>query len=137
MMAARRKARKQARRMQKSGSENMSSKSMRKAMNQLDLRDLTGVVKVVIELEDYEIIINKPEIQIMKHEGKDIYMVNSYESTKEYPNQTSPIQEKVVLKESDIQLVMKQAEVDKSVAEGALQISKGDLAKAVMSLRKT
>ena len=136
MMAKRRRARKEARRTQQGSTGDLSSKNVQKAMNKLNVKSLSGVIEVIVKLEDHEIILTKPEIQIMKHEGNDVYMINSYESSKNYYIPSSSLQKELVIKESDVQLVMKQAKVDAGIAERALQESQGDLAKAVMSLTK-
>ncbi|ASJ16473.1 nascent polypeptide-associated complex protein [Thermococcus chitonophagus] len=103
----------------------MNPKQLKKLMKQLDMRQLDGVVEVVIRMEDKEIVIKEPVVTVIKAMGEKMYQIAGGQE-----------EERVTLKisEDDIKLVMEQAGVDYETAKKALEETGGDLAEAILRL---
>lgn len=135
-MAARRKKRKEMKRNAQPGG--MSSKQMRQAMNQMNMETIDDVQEVVIRTSTHEYILENTEVQIMNMQGQEIYTITAGSTRK--VTRGSAVAEtsatSIDVKDSDVELIMKQSNVSKEKASAALQAANGDLAVAIMSLRK-
>ena len=104
--------------------------------------------RVIIESHENTLVIDQPEVVLMKQMGQEIYQVIG--DAEEYPAGEVQIGEKEegevvgvieeseakpVITENDIMLVAAQANVDKEEANAALIDSEGDIAKAILFLR--
>lgn len=137
-MAARRKARRQARRQQAGMGQGMSSKSMRKAMGQMNVEDIKGVEEIIIRMKDKEIVLTESEVQTMDMQGQEIYTITVGKSTtRKRTGSTEETEEElpdIEISENDIKLVMEQTKCDHDTAKKALQQTRGDLASAIMQI---
>ncbi len=108
------------------GMGGMDPKQMQRMLKQLGIKsEEVDAKKVIIELEGKSIAILEPQITVMEVQGKRIYTVTG--------------EEKVEVKsfsEEDIELVSKQANVSKEKALAALKKNDGDIAEAIMELKK-
>ncbi len=129
--------------------QQFGSRQMRRRMAQqgIDMEPVDAT-RVIIESPEKTIIIDQPEIFLMKQAGQEIYQVIgqaeevspdsiTIESTEEAielsPEEDSEI--KVMITENDIMLVATQANVDKKEAESVLKDCNGDIAKAILFLK--
>ena len=136
-MAARRKARRQARREQAGMGQGMSSKSMRKAMGQMNVEDIKGVEEIIIRMKDKEIVLTESEVQTMDMQGQEIYTITVGKSTTRKRTGNTETEEELPdfeVSENDIKLVMEQTKCDHDTAKKALQQTRGDLASAIMKI---
>ncbi|MHA1458257.1 MAG: nascent polypeptide-associated complex protein [Promethearchaeota archaeon] len=128
----RRRMQQQRRRMQQQGIE----------MDQID------ATRVIIESQDKTLVIDQPEVILMKQMGQEMYQIIG--DAEEYSSGEFTIEEgvdaksleptddtisKPVITENDIMLVAAQANVDKEEANAALIDSDGDIAKAIIYLK--
>ena len=103
------------------------AKKMMKRMG-LTLDTLDGVNEVIFRMEDKEMVIENPEVSILKVQGQKIYQVvgEAVERKMEKPTKEIP--------EEDVQLVAQQSGASLEEARAALIESDGDLAKAILML---
>ena len=93
----------------------------------LNMNELNNVEEVVIKTSDKEIIVKNPTVAELKSQDSTIYQVSGddiEEKQREVPK----------FSDEDIMLVSQQGGVSREVAVQALTDSKGDLAKAILSL---
>ncbi|RMF91257.1 MAG: nascent polypeptide-associated complex protein [Methanobacteriota archaeon] len=103
----------------------MNPRQMKKMMRQMgmELKELP-VKEVVIRLEDGEITIRDPAVNVIEVQGQKTYQISGgVESTGGGG-----------LPEEDIEVVAAQAGVSKEKAKEALEKADGDLAAAILSL---
>ena len=129
--------------------QQFASRQMRRRMQQQGIEmDQIDATRVIIESHDKTLVIDQPEVILMKQMGQEMYQiigdaeeyssgeftiedgveVESFESTEE--NVSKP-----VITENDIMLVAAQAKVEKEEANAALIDSDGDIAKAIIYLK--
>jgi nascent polypeptide-associated complex subunit alpha len=99
----------------------------------MQLDELEGVHRVSIELPDRRIIIEGPAVAAITIQGQKMYQVSGGVETEE------PIAAKAAvasIRDEDVELVAQQAGVAPEEARRALEESDGDLAKAILSLKK-
>lgn len=112
----------------------MNPRELRRAMKRMgiNVEELKGVKSVIIVLEDKEIILQKPQIMVMKVQGQKIYQIAA---TKEEIAEVKEEKiEEVKFSEEDIAFVMEQAGVSRDKAIEALNKSGGDIAEAILLL---
>ncbi|MFX0069944.1 MAG: nascent polypeptide-associated complex protein [Candidatus Hermodarchaeota archaeon] len=122
---------------------------MRRKMQQqgIDMEPIDAV-KVIIEGPEKSLVIENPEVVLMKQMGQEIYQVigtaNEFSSEEISVTQSDESEEVELLDDSgpqptitenDIMLVAAQANVDKSEAEATLIECDGDIAKAILLLK--
>ncbi|MDO8646913.1 MAG: nascent polypeptide-associated complex protein [Candidatus Diapherotrites archaeon] len=83
--------------------------------------------RVIIETSGKRIVIEPASVNCMIVQGQKTYTVNGTESTE-------AIEQEISLE--DIEMVAEQAGVHKEVAEKALKETKGDIAEAILKLKK-
>lgn len=81
--------------------------------------------RVIFELSDARIVIENPKVTAMHVQGQKTYTVLGDERT-----------ESAGISSDDIQLVMEQTSATKEEAKKALEENGGDLAKAILKLKK-
>lgn len=81
--------------------------------------------RVIIEQSDKLIILKEPKVIKIDAKGDVSFQISA-----------SEIEEKSRISEEDIELVAQQANVDKEKARKALEESEGDVAEAIMKLKK-
>ncbi|TFF63429.1 MAG: hypothetical protein EU521_01735, partial [Promethearchaeota archaeon] len=109
--------------------------------------DQINATRVIIEGPEKSLIIEQPEVVLMKQMGQEIYQVigeaNEYNvdevSIGKTESQVEEEMEDVVVKpsitENDIMLVATQANVEREEAEAVLNECDGDIAKAILLLK--
>ncbi|MCD6529447.1 nascent polypeptide-associated complex protein [Candidatus Bathyarchaeota archaeon] len=106
-----------------------AAKRMMKRMG-LTLDTLEGVREVIFKLDDKELVIENPEVSVLKVQGKEIFQVAGEVSERSL----SEPEEAKSFPEEDIQLVAQQSGVSFEEAKAALIECDGDLAKAILLL---
>ena len=108
------------------GMGNMNPKQMQKMLKQFGIKsDELPVKKVVFELDGgTKLVIDEPNVTVIDMKGQKTYTVMG-----------EAVEEKKGIPEEDIEMVMKQAGVDKKKAEAALKKNEGDIAEAILELK--
>lgn len=129
--------------------QQFASRQMRRRMQQqgIDMEPINAT-RVIIETHENTLVIDQPEVVLMKQMGQEIYQVigdaEEYSvgevqiGEKEEGEVVDVIEEseaKPAITENDIMLVAAQANVDKEEANAALIDSEGDIAKAILFLK--
>ncbi|MFX0076405.1 MAG: nascent polypeptide-associated complex protein [Candidatus Hermodarchaeota archaeon] len=129
--------------------QQFASRQMRRRMQQqgIDMEQISAT-RVIIEGPEKTLVIDQPEVVLMKQMGQEIYQVIG--EAEEYPSGEIEIEEmeeaegadviketepKPSITENDIMLVAAQANVDREEANAALIDSEGDIAKAILFLK--
>jgi nascent polypeptide-associated complex subunit alpha len=127
----------------------LGSRQMRRRMQQqgIDMNQIDAT-RVIIETTDKTLIIDQPEVILMKQMGQEIYQVIGDASEvspgeiaitesddKIEENVEEEVQVKPVITDNDIMLVAAQASVNLEEAKAALIDSEGDIAKAILYLK--
>ncbi len=101
-------------------------KQMQKMMKQLGIKnDELPSKRVIFELEGGgKLVIDEPQVTVIEMQGQKTYTVAG-----------EAREEKGGIPEEDIEMVMKQANVDKKKAEAALKKNDGDIAEAILELK--
>ena len=131
------------------GQGQFGSRQMRRKMQQQGIdMDQVEATRVIIESPDKTLVIEQPEVVLMKQAGQEIYQIIG--SSEEYAPDEIAIGEKdeslkdesdieieavPTITENDIMLVAAQANVDKVEAEAVLKDCDGDIAKAILFLK--
>lgn len=125
----------------------VGSRQMRRRMQQqgIDMNQIDAT-RVIIERTDGSLIIEQPEVILMKQMGQEIYQVIG--EAHEVSNEELVIEEGVEIQEdidtnelkpsiteNDVMLVASQANVDKEEARAVLTECEGDIAKAILYLK--
>ncbi len=98
----------------------------------LDVEELEDVRNVTIEMPGKMLVIDDPQVVIMKLQGQTIfYIMGEPREVEAEEEEAAPT---VEISEEDVQLVASQAGVSLEEARRALEASEGDLAKAIMLL---
>jgi nascent polypeptide-associated complex subunit alpha len=129
--------------------QQFGSRQMRRKMQQQGIdMDQIEATKVIIEGPDKTLVINQPEVILMKQAGQEIYQVVG--TAEEFSPEEIAIAEKTELEalesvedselkptitENDIMLVAAQANVNREEAESTLIECNGDIAKAILLLK--
>jgi nascent polypeptide-associated complex subunit alpha len=126
----------------------LGSRQMRRKMQQQGIEmDQIDAKRVIIEGVEKTLILNQPEVILMKQMGQEIYQIigeaeeqSSVEINIEDKSEISEEEEisyetTPTITENDIMLVAAQANVDIEVAKAALVDSEGDIAKAILFLK--
>ena len=129
--------------------QQFASRQMRRRMQQQGIdMDQIDATRVIIESQDRTLVINQPEVILMKQMGQEMYQIigdaeeySSGEFTVEDREEAESIESndenisKLVITENDIMLVAAQAKVSKEEANAALIDSDGDISKAIIYLK--
>lgn len=125
------------------------SRQMRRRMQQQGIgMDQVDATRVIIECTEKILVLDQPEVILMKQAGQEIYQVigqaeectpdNFKITSKEQVEDLEPLEEseiKLTITENDIMLVAAQANVDKEEAKSVLKECSGDIAKAILYLK--
>ncbi len=126
----------------------MSPKQMARMMKKMGIeqKDLEGVKEVIIRFADKEWVISNPQVTAIKQSGAETYQVGGSKieraiSGAASPSSDSDVQEEVLAPEieipmEDAALVAGQTGVDIETAKQALKETEGDLAAAILKLRR-
>lgn len=131
------------------GQQQFGSRQMRRKMASQGIdMDQVDATRVIIEGPEKTLIIENPEVMLMKQMGQEIYQVigtaNDYSTGEviisekedlEEGTQIDEIEMKPIITENDILLVAAQGNVDPKEAEAILKDCEGDIAKAILMLK--
>ncbi len=129
--------------------QQFGSRQMRRRMQQQGVEmDQINATRVIIEGVEKTLIIDQPEVVLMRQMGQEIYQIigeaQEYSpgdfliGEKDDVETTELVEEsetKPIITENDIMLVAAQANVNKEEANAALIDNKGDIAKAILFLK--
>jgi nascent polypeptide-associated complex subunit alpha len=132
------------------GFRGMSPKQMARMMKKMGIeqKDLEGVKEVIIRFADKEWVISNPQVTAVKQSGAETYQVGGSKTERALSGTTttlsSPdvdiVEEEPVLEikipMEDAALVAGQTGVDIETAKQALKETEGDLAAAILKLRR-
>ncbi|MCS7097547.1 MAG: nascent polypeptide-associated complex protein [Candidatus Methanomethyliaceae archaeon] len=109
----------------------MSPREIRRLMQRMgmELEEMQGVEKVVIIMSGKNIVIQSPQIMVMKIGGQKVYQITGEEKEEQVKMEI-----KMEIPEEDVQLVASQTGVSMEEARRALEATKGDLAQAIILL---
>jgi len=128
-------------------SSQAGSRQMRRRMQQQGIdMDQIEATRVIIEGLDKTLIIDQPEVILMKQMGQEIYQVigDAHEASQGEQIIIKSDQEEILLSqdelkatitENDVMLVASQANVDTEEARAVLYDCDGDIAKAILFLK--
>ena len=128
------------------GQQQFGSRQMRRKMKTQGIdMDQIEATKVIIEGPEKTLVIEQPEVMLMKQMGQEIYQVIG--EAEEYSTgdividekekieeieQIEEVEAKPTITENDIMLVAAQGNVDPKEAEAGLKDCDGDIAKAIL-----
>jgi len=108
----------------------MNQRKMQQAMRKMGISQVDiPATEVIIRTPDKEIIITNPSVAKVNMMGQETYQVVG--SAEERALSTTP-----EISEDDVSTVMAQAGVDEGTAREAIERHSGDLAEAIMGLKK-
>jgi len=103
----------------------MNPKQMQKLMQQMGIKsEEIKAKRVVIEGEEGDIVISEPQVVTIEMQGQKSFQI------------TGKIEEKKGASEEDVKLVAEQAGASKEKARKALEEADGDMAEAILKLKK-
>ena len=123
------------------------SRQMRRKMQQQGVEmDQIEATRVIIEGTEKTLVLEQPEVILMKQAGQEIYQIIGQAEERSSDDITivsdDEVEDEEVLEdiestisENDIMLVATQANVDKKEAESVLNECNGDIAKAILFLK--
>ena len=129
--------------------QQFGSRQMRRKMKAQGIdMDQIEAIKVIIEGPEKILVIEQPEVVLMRQMGQEIYQVigeakeyspeEIFIGEKEEIEEIEPLEEaetKPTITENDIMLVAAQGNVDPKEAEAVLKDCEGDIAKAILFLK--
>jgi nascent polypeptide-associated complex subunit alpha len=130
------------------GFRGMSPKQMARMMKKMGIeqKEIEGVREVVIRFDDKEWVILNAQVTMVKQAGSESFQISGTKSERELTGSTpvkteTPASEVEVKKTieipmEDAALVANQTGVDIGVAKQALEETGGDLAAAILKLRR-
>ncbi len=127
----------------------MSPKQMARMMKKMGIeqKDLEGVKEVIIRFADKEWVISNPQVTAIKQSGAETYQIGGTKTeratsgTATSPSSDTDTKEEIAAPEieipmEDAALVAGQTGVDIDTAKQALKETEGDLAAAILKLRR-
>ena len=131
------------------GFRGMSPKQMARMMKKMGIeqKDLEGVKEVIIRFADKEWVISNPQVTAVKQSGAETYQVGGSKTERALTGTgTSSSSDAEIVEEApapeieipmeDAALVAGQTGVDIETAKQALKETEGDLAAAILKLRR-
>ncbi|MFQ5831882.1 MAG: nascent polypeptide-associated complex protein [Candidatus Thorarchaeota archaeon] len=124
----------------------MSPRAIARMMKQMGIeqKDVNGVKEVIFRFDDKEWLIADPQVVMIKQAGSESFQVSGNKSergltteTGVSQNVTSEPEKEIEIPMEDAALVASQTGVDIEAARQALKESDGDLAAAILNLRRT
>ncbi len=108
----------------------MNSRKAAQMMKKMGIQQVEiPATEVVIKTPEKEIIITEPQVSKVNMMGQETFQITG--NINERQLSTKP-----EINEEDIKTVMEQANVTEEEAKKAIEDSEGDLAKAILSLKK-
>ena len=131
------------------GFRGMSPKQMARMMKKMGIeqKDLEGVKEVIIRFTDKEWVISNPQVAFIKQAGAETYQVGGSKTERALSGTAkASLQDTEIVEEEsvpeieipmeDAALVAGQTGVDSETAKQALKETGGDLAAAILKLRR-
>ena len=114
----------------------MNPRKMQQMMRQLGIQQQDiPATEVIIRLQDKELLITNPSVAKVNMMGQETFQISGEISERKIQEAT-PIVNLGEISEEDIKTVMEQANVNKETAKKALEEHQGDLAEAILSIKK-
>ena len=108
----------------------MNSRKAAQMMKKMGIQQVEiPATEVIIKTSEKEIIITEPQVSKVNMMGQETFQIMGNINERE-------LSTKPEINEEDIQTVMEQADVPEDEAKKAISDSEGDLAKAIISLKK-
>lgn len=108
----------------------MNPRDVQRAMKQLGVKQVEiPATEVIIRTKDKDIIIREPSVQKVNMMGQVSFQISG--EVEEQSHSSAP-----EISEEDIKMVMEQAGVDQKTALQAIHDAEGDLAQAIIELKK-
>ncbi len=102
--------------------------------------EVPGVVEVIIKTLDKQLVLSSPSVAAIKIQGQTMYQITGG-TLKEQPTVAMAVEHvietPVAISEEDIKLVSEQTSTTPEDARKALEAARGNLAKAILALKKT
>jgi len=123
----------------------MSPRAIARMMKQMGIeqKDVSGVREVIFRFEDKEWLITDPQVLMIKQAGSESFQVSGAKSERGLTKETdaahgiaSEPPREIEIPMEDAALVASQTGVDIETAKEALKNSEGDLAAAILKLRR-
>lgn len=126
------------------GYRGFSPKQLERMMKKMGIeqKELSGVNEVIIRFSDKEWVISKPQVTVIKQSGSESYQISGAKTERALGQSSAPVEEEAVPEKEmeipieDAALVAGQTGVDIEVAKQALIETEGDLAAAILKLRR-
>jgi nascent polypeptide-associated complex subunit alpha len=129
------------------GFRGMSPKQMARMMKKMGIeqKEIDGVKEVIIRFADKEWVISNVQLTMIKQAGSESYQVVGTKSERELSGSVESkldetpeveVEKKIEIPMEDAALVASQTGVDIQVAKQALEETGGDLAAAILKLRR-
>jgi nascent polypeptide-associated complex subunit alpha len=129
------------------GFRGMSPKQMARMMKKMGIEqnELEGVKEVIIRFADKEWVITKPQVTFIKQSGAETYQIGGSKTERSLskaavPSDVDIVEEipepEIEIPMEDAALVAGQTGVDIETAKQALKDTGGDLAAAILRLRR-
>lgn len=108
---------------------NFNPRKMQSMMKQfgIDVNEIANVEQVIIRTPDKDIVFDRPDVSIMDVRGAKTYQIAG--APHEVPRQQQ-------VPDADVKLVAEQTGAGEDAARVALLEAKGDLAEAILKLKK-
>ena len=104
----------------------MDPRQLQRMMQQMGIKtEKIDAKRVIIEKEEERLILNNPSVVKMQAQGESSFQITC-----------DSVEVKPIIPAEDVDLVMKQASVSKDTALSALEETNGDVAEAIMKLKK-
>lgn len=108
----------------------MNPRDVQRAMKQLGVKQVEiPAIEVIIRTAEKDLIIREPSVQKVNMMGQESFQISG---EVEEQSRSSALE----ISEEDMKMVMEQAHVDKKTALQAIQDADGDLAEAIMNVKK-
>ncbi len=111
----------------------MNPRDMKMAMKRLGIQQQELDAKeVIIRLEDREIVISNPSVSKVNMMGQQTYQIVGEEEERALSSGSKEVE----ISDEDVETVMEQAGADQETAFKTIKECNGDLAEAIMKLKK-
>ena len=115
----------------------MSPKQMQTVLKRMGVKvEDIKAEKVIIQCADRNIIISNPQVMLTKMPQQEMFQISGEVSEEEKGGEGSE-DVKTEITDDDIEMVMEQTSVDRQTAEEMLEETEGDIADAIMKLKKS
>ncbi len=108
----------------------MNPRKMQQMMKKMGMQQQEiPAIEVIIKTEDKEIVITEPSVSKVNMMGQETFQISGQIHEREISSEPN-------ISEDDVKTVMEQAECSEDEAKQALEETSGDLAEAILKLKK-